>query len=471
MESANVQSSDMTSAARSGWSLARSLAAHLGLGFVCLVFSAATDIDKYLFCSTPQGVRGAEGAAFGSWLLAGVAVCWLWGTGRRYPLANLDRLVRNCPDNRPHRHIRRTSSQLWHRILRREARANPMSDPSPTSTDSPTASSRHHPRRPAGYCVCVELSRCLHRVVAFLLGAGALAAVGVATSPIARSASIGYTSPTLARNGLIAYDSDVASPVPEVYVMNPDGSHKRRLTQSGNNVEPSWSPDGRLIVFVQGGKSSAALWVMNADGSGRRRLTSGLGIDHDPRWSPDGRSIAFSRGSCDPKCDIYVMRPDGSRVHRLTRDGHSFWPTWAPDSSRIAFSRDKSGINRDRTDIYVMKEDGTGPRDLTSLNRSSGFQPNSFEPAWSPDGQTIVFSYYGCDGCDTKLAFMNPDGSHVRHLKGGPGGLDQPAWSPDGKWIVLQTQQTLWVINAAGTTGRRIAFNGDNHNPSWQPLK
>jgi len=59
------------------------------------------------------------------------------------------------------------------------------------------------------------------------------------------------------------------------------------------NVNPSWSPDGRQIVFETRRHGRAQLYVINADGTGERRLTRSLGDDTHPAWSPDGSTIVF----------------------------------------------------------------------------------------------------------------------------------------------------------------------------------
>jgi len=301
-----------------------------------------------------------------------------------------------------------------------------------------------------------------------------LVALAVAGEAIGRQSG---GSRHLPRNGLIAYESDVAGPL-EIYVMNPDGSKKRRLTHSHQNGEPRWSPDGRRIAYVHGGCSTtgcgptrSALWIMNADGSSQRRLTSGRYIDNDPRWSPDGNYIAFTRGtSCTAngcKLDIWLIRPDGTGEHRLTRDGRSSAPTWSPDGKKIALSR--YNADSSRWDLYVMNADGTGARDLTANVHNPDLDVEG--PAWSPDGRTIIFTPFGTVG--DVLAFISPDGTHGRSINPGVP-VSEPAWSPDGKWIVYQTQQTLWIVKFnAGTFGakpRRVAFDGNNHNPDWQPL-
>jgi TolB protein len=92
-----------------------------------------------------------------------------------------------------------------------------------------------------------------------------------------------------------------------------------------HEYNPAISPDGRVIAFDahrRGGWDSDdglwEVWTMNADGSGRRPLTSNAINDWGPSWSPDGRSIVFLSGMNDVY-DVYAMDADGSNVRRLTR--------------------------------------------------------------------------------------------------------------------------------------------------------
>jgi Tol biopolymer transport system component len=108
----------------------------------------------------------------------------------------------------------------------------------------------------------------------------------------------------------------------DIYVMNADGSGKRRLTHDARqNAEPAWSPDGRKIAFVSGRDGNAEIYVMNADGSGKRNLTRNPARDRSPSWSPDGRRIAFVSNR-DGRLEAHVMNADGSGQRSLTqRDG------------------------------------------------------------------------------------------------------------------------------------------------------
>ena len=173
----------------------------------------------------------------------------------------------------------------------------------------------------------------------------------------------------------------------DIYVMNADGSGLRRLTPTSFDSRPVWSPDGATIAYVR----NYDIWVMNADGSAQRRLTSGAGRDLSPSWSTDGKRIVFDRRSGRragsrfggaSSVDIYVMNADGSGQRLLAQDGSN--PLWSTDGKKIAFARalrNGPGLptTRDNWEIFVMNPDGSEQRNLT---RNRRWDESSF--AWSP---------------------------------------------------------------------------------------
>jgi len=234
-----------------------------------------------------------------------------------------------------------------------------------------------------------------------------------------------------------------------LYVMNADGSGKRRL--AGNGSLPAWSPDGRKIVFV-------GLRVVNADGSGLQRLTRGS----LPAWSPDGQRIAFT-GLHEP--GLYVINADGSGEQKLTGTGGR--PFWSPDGRKIAFTT-RQPRNFRNFDIYVMNADGSGRRHLARTTYASN-------PAWSPDGRQIAF----VRGYD--IWVMNADGSEQRRLTSGGARDLAPSWSPDGRTIAFDrrvgrgssgqqgrnaSSYEIYVMNADGSGQRRLAPGAV---PLWSP--
>jgi Tol biopolymer transport system component len=124
---------------------------------------------------------------------------------------------------------------------------------------------------------------------------------------------------------------------PRIYVMNADGSGQRRLGVRGAG-EPAWSPDGERIAYVADVGPDKDTWdneeifVMNPVGSVRTRLTDISGNDHwPPTWSPDGERIAFTSDGAEDVGEIYAMNADGSGLTRLTHDpADDAFPAWRP---------------------------------------------------------------------------------------------------------------------------------------------
>ena len=216
----------------------------------------------------------------------------------------------------------------------------------------------------------------------------------------------------------------------EIYVMGSDGSNLRRLTNHrADDWYPSWSPDGRHIAFASDRDGNGQIYVMGSDGSNLRRLTNHRADDFYPSWSPDGRHIVFMSNR-NGNGQIYVMGSDGGNLRRLTN--HSAWdlfPSWSPDGRRIAFMSNRNG-NRE---IYVMGSDGSNLRRLTN------HRADDFYPSWSPDGRHLAFAS-NRDG-NRDIYVMGSDGSNLRRLTNHPRWDFSPSWSLDGRHIVFASNR------------------------------
>jgi hypothetical protein len=146
-------------------------------------------------------------------------------------------------------------------------------------------------------------------------------------------------------------------------------------------MQAVYSPDGSQIAYTGHGGPNFSIYVMNADGTGRRRLTTEN--DHHASWSPDGERIVFERQPALNNVEVYVMNADGSGVRQLTdRVGFDTQPVFSPDGRRIAFASDSRG---GVTEILTINPDGSDERVLTDSRASSMMGlANAGTPDWGP---------------------------------------------------------------------------------------
>jgi TolB protein len=243
----------------------------------------------------------------------------------------------------------------------------------------------------------------------------------------------------------------------QVWVMNEDGSGRRRLTGLSSAKRGDWSPDGRRLVFD--GRFYRTLFdfdigVMNADGSAVRRITRGPERDIMAAWSPDGRWIAFSRLKTEGGIpDLWLVRPDGTDAHMLVRRAGT--PAWSPNGTRIAV--DLPG------GIWTVRTDGSGRRKLISGDVG--------EAAWSPDGRRLVYTSWQHGA--PELYAANADGSGRRRLTRNADDDFGARWSPDGARILYthgrDGAHQVYVMNADGSGKTNLSHNRyDDWATDWR---
>jgi TolB protein len=184
-----------------------------------------------------------------------------------------------------------------------------------------------------------------------------------------------------------------------IYLMHPDGSHVREVTQLaspalGEDTDPQWSPDGRKLVFQRFNVRTAtpqdgvALWTVNLATGRERRITPyDLRAGDTPDWSPDGRHILFHsnvNGPPEVSANLYTVRSDGSHLRQLTfaRGGviQYLGSSYSPDGKLITFGRRPAtgGTEANAADVFTMRVDGTHERPVT---RTALYDSN---PDWGP---------------------------------------------------------------------------------------
>ncbi len=257
------------------------------------------------------------------------------------------------------------------------------------------------------------------------------------------------------------------------------GSGQRRLVFAGDAVEPHWSPHGQRIAYwaTRGGQRD--IWTVPARGGEPVAVTQDPHVDWSPKWSPDGKHLYFSsdRGgsmnlwriaideksgrpggapepvttpssytgmfsiSADEKRIAYVQRSLSSNLHKVTLDPASGRVTaqMSPvtQGSRLAVAPEVSpggkwlvfGGTGKRDDIFVVKTDGSGFRQLTDDDFKD------LVPRWSPDGKRVMFSSNRSGKYE--LWSIHSDGSGLEQFTrfAGPNAA-VPVWSPDGTKVL-----------------------------------
>ena len=223
-----------------------------------------------------------------------------------------------------------------------------------------------------------------------------------------------------------------------IFVVDVASGDRRRVTdEAAYDSDPDWSPDGTHIAFARSdGPGGRGIYVVDVATGEETSLTSGR--DRDPDWSPDGSQIVFSRWG--PRRGIFVVEV-ATPVERKLIGDDAYGPEWSPEGSWIAFAT---------SDLYVVRPDGTGIRNLS--RSPSRFSTTAFD--WSPDGTRLVYARGG-----PSMFVVNLNGRGRKRLRpAAPGGVDYPSWMPNGRRIMFDNLERIFTIRPDGTRPRTITI-------------
>ena len=149
---------------------------------------------------------------------------------------------------------------------------------------------------------------------------------------------------------------------------------KQLTKKSGINVSPTFSPDGKHIVFVSDRSKKPQLYLMELASGKTQRITYKGTENAEPSWSPSANLVVYSslRNGIYQLCTINPFQ-EGSSTQLTSDRTHHEGPSWSPDGNQVIFAKRDGRIHK----IYGIMKNGSYQRVLFSLPGSQTY------PQWA----------------------------------------------------------------------------------------
>ena len=234
-----------------------------------------------------------------------------------------------------------------------------------------------------------------------------------------------------------------------------------RLTNSGNVIDATISPDGKYIIYVLSDRSSQSLWIRQVSTANDKLIVPAARVGYfGLTFSPDGSEIYYAlKANLDAGTLYRIPTLGGAPVKLLEKiDGPV---SFSPDGKQFAFVRAHVPLPGSSA-LVIANADGTGERDLAFKTFPDRFAPIFFTgPSWSPDGKTIAATVTTLGGDSRVVGFSVADGKETFASQHPWLFTGRVQWLPDMSGLLVVAGQNpgdtqLWLLNYPEGTARRV---------------
>jgi len=256
--------------------------------------------------------------------------------------------------------------------------------------------------------------------------------------------------------------------------------------------DPQIAPDGAWVAYtvttddLADDQKVSDLWMTSWDGQTTIRLTSTPKVsEHTPRWSPDGRYLAFlsSRGDSADADQLWLLSRRGGEAEQITHVKTGILDyVWSPDGTKVAF------VIEDDDSVEVSTVVEPAVLEVTDLQGNPTVQPGRSTTEHKTTPPIVIDRFYFKEDYTgyvrrkrKHLHLFDLATRSLRQLTQGQSDELLPAWSPDGQYLVFSSKRVgddpdrhdnwdLYVIQAApGAVARQVTtFTGPDNDPDWE---